>query len=173
MENFTEFNEAKEKKKVTTVYFDMDGVLADFEATVKGILGKTPSEIGQEAFKKKYKESLYDRDFLSNIEVMKGAKELFAFARKNFDNVEVLSSAGHYKFEKVKKEKIGWMKEHFGTGFKINIVPKSPDKAKFADENSLLIDDREKAYGPFKKAGGHIIPYKNAKDAIKKLKAYV
>ena len=53
---------------------------------------------------------------------------------------------------------------------KILTTVSGADKHKYAAPNHILIDDRMKAIGPWRKAGGIGILHKDTKDTIAKLK---
>ena len=84
----------KEQTKIKNriVFFDMDGVLVNFRKGAKelGIKFKGYSFINEEEAWAKIREKGYK--FWTNLEWMKGAKELFEYACSKFDRVEVLSA---------------------------------------------------------------------------------
>jgi len=160
------------RNKINTVYFDLDGVLADFVKEVKNRLGKTPDQIGHDKFKNEFVKDLYDDNFFPSLSVISGSKSLFDWAMDTFVNVEILSSVGKYKSDMIKKQKTAWVRKYISGSVKINFTTSSKDKAKYATKDTLLIDDRDKSVIPFSKAGGESIKFTSPKQAKKQLSKY-
>jgi 5'(3')-deoxyribonucleotidase len=137
------------------IYFDLDGVLADFE---EGVFRKTGVDLrllGDEAFSDKaLKDSVFaDPAFFTTLAMFPGAKELVEYA-KTYGDVKVLSASGYSSEQSVSAQKHAWVKQHLGD-IETHIVPKSGDKANFAWPDVILIDDRlEKSIMPFREKGG-------------------
>jgi|TARA_R110000851_G_scaffold230898_7_gene383728 5'(3')-deoxyribonucleotidase len=136
------------------IYFDLDGVLADF---AKGVFTKTGvSIVGPDSFAdKKLKDSIFaDPNFFLGLELLPGAHDMIEFARI-FGTVKILSATGYSYESLVARQKRAWVAEHFGSDIEVHLVPKSGDKAKFAWPDVVLIDDRlEKSVMPFRDKGG-------------------
>ncbi len=156
--------------KTILVYVDMDGVLADFDAAMIDRFGVSADDITKEEKWEKIKN--YDNDvepwFLS-LQLMPDARELWAFLTSNFERVEILTAAGT-TLNDAPKQKRAWIKDNFGPDVRVNVVKKAKDKEVFAEENTILIDDRAKAVNPFIAAGGKGIIYTSAATTIKTLK---
>jgi len=74
---------------------------------------------------------------------------------------EILTSVGKFNSKDVSVDKVMWLKKHFPQLVsKFNYVTKSNDKARWASEDTLLVDDRIKCVVPFEKKGGNVILYK-------------
>ena len=169
----TKFN-LFENKKDYIIYCDMDGVLTDFEKSIKdGFLNdwnkkhKTKIKDGW-AFSKKYNISkfwknieLLGLEFWSNMSWMKDGKELWNYIKDK--NIKILSSPSQDK--KSKEGKLIWCDRE------LNLKPiLSNNKERYADKNSILIDDLPKNINKWVDAGGIGILHKNTKTTIKKLK---
>jgi hypothetical protein len=163
--------------KIKAVNFDMDGVMTNFIPSVKKITGKTVDEIEAMPEEEKYR---YLSDFKKNgffkkmipMPYLNALVELMKVLRENGIEVNVLSSAGNEHFDKCRADKMAWLRSHVNFKFdNVRIVPKSPDKAKYAGAGIILIDDREKALKPFKAAGGiavhHTAPHKTLVEVMK------
>jgi len=172
MEFKTYLQEKDEKAKDSRplIYLDMDGVLADYEKEADKRLGKPLSVVGNAGWKKVKKEH-YETDFFPSLDPMPGAKELFSFIKQHF-RFKILSATGEHISNIIKKEKATWLKKHFG-GAETIFVIHSKDKAKYANDGVVLVDDREKSVKPFHGAGGNVILHKNPKQTITKLKKHL
>lgn len=154
---------------ITTLYFDMDGVLADFSkgaeklgAWVKNAEGKTELD-----WAPIYEEG---EEFWANLEWTPNGKELFT---KVYDYVTskgcqvCILSAVHYK-EGIEGKKT-WLANNLPSGrkkIKAYFTKDGNDKAgyitnvgKFADEDCVLIDDFGSNCKFFRENGGQAIKY--------------
>lgn len=154
---------------ITTLYFDMDGVLADFSkgaeklgAWVKNEEGKTELD-----WAPIYEEG---EEFWANLEWTPNGKELFT---KVYDYVTskgcqvCILSAVHYK-EGIEGKKT-WLSHNLPAGrkkIKAYFTKDGNDKAgyitnvgKFADEDCVLIDDFGSNCKFFRENGGQAIKY--------------
>jgi len=166
------------------VYLDLDGVFADF---VKGVKKLIP-DYDDTKYQKdpQYRKKMWDviGDYTTSggkhwteLDLMPDAMVLWDYISRH-DDIEILSATGdtktnEYEYGKAKfaaeDQKREWVKNQFGD-VKTNIVQRSPDKAKFAAPNHILIDDMLKSIEPWEAAGGIGILHTSAKDTIKKLK---
>lgn len=146
---------------IKTVYFDMDGVLADWEhgfgklfndITVKEY-DSLPDEIKLE---RKLKIARHPNFYLNLPRIENGFKWVESF-RNEFENIEILTSCGKYETESVVAQKREWLKNHGLGDLKFNYTVSSIEKGEFAKPDSLLIDDREKSVNAFTASGGKAI----------------
>jgi len=157
--------------KIKTVYLDLDGVLADFEIAYNKVYKNLKDADVEELVKAK--KSFSDINFFRDLPLMKDAKNLVKLVESYPVNVEVLTSVGKYGSKGNAVDKVIWLKKHFPQlANKFNYVTTSKAKSDFAKDDTLLIDDREKATLPFKSAGGEVVFYKgfaSAKKLIEKI----
>ena len=138
------------------IYFDLDGVLADFDSGVYKITGVDLQLHGPDAFAdKELKDSVFSHPtFFIDLELMPGAKDLVQYALGFPAEVKVLTATGYSNEDAVDAQKRAWVKKHLGD-LEVHTVPKSDMKAKFAWPDVILIDDRlEKSIMPFREKGG-------------------
>ena len=92
--------------------------------------------------------------FFRNLKVIPGAFDIISSATEVSGKLPTILTAciGSPYCE---SEKIAWLKEHFPGMYEGVIFEQ--EKEKYANENSVLIDDREKNVEDFSKAGGIVI----------------
>ena len=140
-----------------TIFVDMDGVLTDFNATFKEIIGKTPQEVRESRDRKEY--STYWEKYVSMSGFTKqgwfqGAQELVEFLNKQDVQKCILSSSGGMKFHNiVQAQKHLWLMDH-GIDWPAVVVPGRRYKVGFANTQSALIDDTADVIEGFTSSGG-------------------
>lgn len=146
------------------IYVDLDGVLVDF---TKGYHELTGIDIsGQFHDSGEFWEPIDDAgyDFWVNLKWTNDGKKLWNYIKKY--NPEILSSPSRKDESRVAKH--DWVKKELpGT----HLILRSPsNKKEFANENSILIDDRNSNIKDWNNAGGIGILHTSAEDTIKELK---
>lgn len=148
---------------VKTVYFDMDGVLADwvdgFKKLFPQVLYSEYNALTRQE-QKVYRQELdgngyFYRDLNPFMPVVQALIELKDLGYQ----VEILSSVGTLFPDIVIQQKKAWLKEHVTIDVVANFVNKSEHKARYATANTLLLDDRSKSVDPFLKAGGKAVVF--------------
>ena len=148
------------------IYVDLDGVLTDFQAQAAKLFDMPKDEVEKYLDKNPGKTwakiSRAGADFWSKMPWMEDGKQLW-------DGLAIykpiiLSSPTKHPSSKIGK--IRWLRENVSENSKVIL---DHDKAKYADEDSILIDDREKNIEAWKKAGGIGILHKNSRDTLEEL----
>jgi 5'(3')-deoxyribonucleotidase len=163
-----------------TIYFDMDGVLADWVAGFKKLF---KDEVKYEDFNSLPKNEYDDvkhviahrPHFYLNLPTLNHAVETLVTLIEDGHDVAILTSCGKINTDAVVTQKKKWLKKVFG-GYDIpfHYVTTSKEKAEFAADDALLIDDREKSVVPFEAAGGKVIHYEDGvTDLHEELKKYL
>lgn len=150
------------------IYVDMDGVLTDWEDQFKRYSGGIPVNVYDNLYGKDKQYQLVNQNsptYYANMRWMKDGKLLYNFI-KEFPHVEILS---HAPDKKAYIGKMQWLKNN-QVPFKANLVPHREDKAKFANSDSIIIDDREDVVNDFRKTGGKAILHKDSISTINQLK---
>jgi len=167
------FEEAQPKINYT-IYCDMDGVLADFEARFEHFVGLSPDEYRKE-IAKKYGEKQVDKMFWDLIDTqigvrfwrgipwMPGGQQLWDYIKKF--NPDLLSAPSYEESSKIGKHL--WVKRNI-PGTKL-ILRSAERKQEFATPDSILIDDRTDNIERWRNAGGVGILHITADDTIKEL----
>jgi len=152
------------------IYVDMDGVLTDWEKQFETYSGGIPVSTYEASHGKKNRFNFVRKnspDFYATMPWMSDGKLLYDFV-KDLPS-EILSHATDPACE---SGKLTWLKNN-GVTLKPNLVRNRVDKAKYANPNAILIDDKPENIQEFINAGGIGILHKDAVDTINKLKQYL
>jgi len=152
------------------IYLDMDGVISDWESQFKRYSGNVSVDDYDAKYGKKNRFKFVEKncpEYYATMPWMKDGKVLLDFIKEM--PVEILSHAPSKLSHIGKKE---WLSNN-NINVKANLVPQRNLKSKFANNKSILIDDREDNVNDFIKAGGKAILHKNAIDTINQLKNYI
>lgn len=140
------------------VYLDMDGVLCDFMKRYKELFKDEPEETLSNNKKKELRKDQWKKFIdgynFATLDFIDSAKILLDYLKDSGVWVEMLTSAGgkdHY--ERVREQKIVWLKAH-GINYTPNVVVDGSLKAEFAIPDSILIDDTKRNIDQFNAAGG-------------------
>jgi 5'(3')-deoxyribonucleotidase len=143
---------------VTKIYLDMDGTLVDFVSQVNKYDFWRKDKANKVDWKKV--KAMGPR-FWSEMNWMPGAEKAFSKLQELESQKQIaLYILSSIDFEDGRKGKSAWIKEK--TNFpleKVIFCLEPEDKAKWADKNSWLIDDRKKSLDPFAAASGNIINF--------------
>lgn len=159
-------NELKSNKY--QIFCDMDGVLCDFEKQTKTMTGKTCEEldkVSEEHFWSEIKK--VGIEFWSHMPKLSDTDKLWSFIKPH--GPKILSAPAR-SIEFCVDGKKSWIKKHLGSNVE-SIFVRARDKAKYANPNSILIDDLEKNINSWRSNNGIGILHKNSEDTIRQLKA--
>jgi len=135
------------------IYCDMDGVLADFVKGAETLTGKSITDWSKGSKAEKWGEIKSKPDFWKTLPWMKGGQELWNFIKKY--DTEILSAYVEDTYDKnCIPGKKAWASTKLGlSSNKINLV-KRVQKQRYANKNSILIDDYPKNVNEFRAKGG-------------------
>jgi len=132
-----------------TIYFDLDGVLADF-------YGEVTRRTGKLVYNQETAWDIINADpeFFENLPVLPGAKETVDFATALGLNVRILTATGN-NYSDVMPQKVKWVIKNIGLRHdQITIVKSGKDKQWYANNNSILVDDTPAVLHLWKAQGG-------------------
>src|SRR6476646_4972292 len=146
------------------LFLDADGVLADFDAGARRLLGMTAREFiaehGRGAFWK----------CLANANNFYGSLPQMPDAQRLFDAVKHLKPAiltGLPLGKWAAPQKVEWAAEHF-PGVPI-ITCMAADKHKHMKPGDVLVDDRQNHRAAYEAAGVTFVHHRNAEDSLRQL----
>lgn len=162
--------------EVEKIYFDMDGVLADFERGVRELCGIEPApqgpgwtpgcDAGMWAEIRKV-EHFYDR-----LEMVPGAEDLFhQLCTKYGDKVEILTAVPkpNKNIPDAGDDKVKWVRRLLSGDVKVNIVLRK-QKIEFSKNSKcILIDDFGENIEAWESNGGTGIQFRSADETRKAL----
>ena len=163
-----------QKPKISMIYLDMDGVIADFVKRYKELYRMEPKEAEKKKeFNKFFDEFIATKQF-ETLDLMPGAMDGLTFLRKHLTvPTQILSStANETRYDEISKQKLIWLNTH-GVTFSANFVPGKRHKYKFAGPDKIIIDDTESVINQWKEAGGIGILHKDWVTTLAILKLYV
>ena len=145
------------------IYFDMDGVLVDFEpAFLKATGGITHND--DSMVYRAVTKLVSQTDFFKTLPVHPAFFKLVIIMQQCWNQgieIHILTSLGkHWNTDRGVKtyaNKIAWLTEHLDphfTNYVFHVVPDANDKHRYGDANSFLIDDRQDNCEGFCKHGG-------------------
>ena len=163
-----------QKPKISCIYLDMDGVIADFTKRYKELYRMEPREAEKKKeFNKFFDEFIETRQF-ETLDLMPGAMDGLVFLRKHLTiPTQILSSTtNEARYDEISKQKLIWLQTH-GVTFTPNFVPGKRHKWKFARPDTIIIDDTESVINQWREAGGIGILHKDWPSTLAILQMYV
>ena len=159
--------------KVTKIYLDMDGVIADFDRRYKARYKMEPREAEKnKEFDKFFTQFIADGEF-ANLDLMPDAMQLIDYLRSLKVPTEILSSSASEKRDPdIRPQKLEWLKKH-NIEFHPIIVPGKKHKKDYSKADAVLIDDTQVNIDQWRREGGIGILHTDALTTINILKMYV
>lgn len=159
--------------KITKIYLDMDGVIADFDKRYKELYKIAPKDADTyKTFDKFFTTFIAERQF-AKLDLMPDAMELINHLRSLPIPTEILSSTSSERRDaEIREQKVEWLHKHNLT-FPINLVPGKRLKRNFSNPSSILIDDTAQNIDQWRAEGGVGILHTDTITTIGILKMYV
>jgi hypothetical protein len=148
-----------------TLYLDMDGVLCNFD---KAYRAYDP----QKEDRKKFRSAVLEYHIFEDLEFMPDTQELLNYVSKlDGITIEILTSMGTFDAQqgmaaKIQKQK--WLDTH-NIPYKANFVRCKEEKAQYATETSILVDDSIGCIRPFNAKGGHGILHTRSSESVQQI----
>ena len=158
---------------VKKIFFDMDGVLADFNRGIKELCSLPP--LKQESEDKAADDRMWDavRDtehFYDRLELMPGAEEMFRLLYEKYSSCcEILTAIpkAERKIANAGEDKIRWVRRLLSEDIPVHIVYKEEKKNYCTGKDCILIDDYARNIKEWEAFGGTGILHESAEETIK------
>ena len=163
--------------EIKKIYFDMDGVLADFEKGVRELYGI--DAYSQNVKRPKgYDDLLWEKvrgvkNFYDRLDILPGAKEMFDTVRGIYgDRCEILTGIPKpYKgVLTAAEDKISWMRRLLSKDIVMNIVYRDQKKDYCTGPDCILIDDMVKTIKQWNELGGTGVLHVSVEKTMEELK---
>jgi hypothetical protein len=162
-----------QKPKIECIYLDMDGVIADFTKRYKQLYHMDPREAEKNNKWNHFFDEFISSGQFATLDKMPGADKGIEFLRKASVPTQILSStANEEKYDAISKQKMIWLQTH-GITFNPIFVPGKKHKYKYANPNSIIIDDTKSVIEDWNNAGGIGIWHKDWPTTLAILRLYV
>jgi len=158
--------------KITKIYLDMDGVIADFDKRYKELYKMQPKEAEDKKEFYKFFDNFITTKQFATLDLMPDAVLLLNYLSKLNIPTEILSSTSSEKRDAdIRAQKLMWLQTH-NIGFKVNLVPGKRLKKDFSNANSILIDDTPVNIDQWRREGGIGILHTDTISTLGILKMY-
>lgn len=160
---------------IKKIYFDMDGVLVDFNGGVKELTGITVIEQGTRSPKED--DEMWDAirkidHFYGKLKPLPNALKMFNDVNEKYKGkIEILTGIPKPRrnIANSGEDKIAWIKKYIGEDIKVNVVYKEEKQNYALGKDYVLIDDYIKNINEWKSSGGSFIHYNENVDVLKEL----
>ena len=169
--------EKGERRMIKKIYFDMDGVLADFDRGVREFCGM--DAVSQDYGKKPGMDTLMWKraskipHFYDQLELMPGAKEMFdAVYNRYQDRCEILTGIPkpHRGMIGSAEDKTAWVRRLLSRDIVVHTVFKEQKPQFCFGRDCILIDDLQRNIDAWEKTGGTGILHRSSADTLQILK---
>jgi hypothetical protein len=156
---------------MTTLYLDMDGVLADFNAQARIVLGAAPQEEQAAAQAGRWPQEHWlklrsVKNFYRILPKTDIADQLVSVARRfrdelGWDLTVLTAIPRHNDVPEAFQDKVLWMQEYY-PDIPVHFGPYSKDKQAHARPGDYLVDDRRDNCSEWTQAGGIAITVRDS-----------
>lgn len=163
--------------KVKKIYFDMDGVLADFDRGVEELCGLQAIPQAEKHRHPGCDDEMWEKvrkvgHFYDKLELMPGAREMFdAVYGKYGADCEILTGIPKPRrgITTSGEDKTNWMHRLLSKDIVVNIVFREDKPEYCTGADCILIDDLEKNIKAWEEIGGTGILHKSSEETLQTL----
>lgn len=146
------------------LFLDCDGVLADFDAGARDILGMSPNTFEQRHGRREFwRRVAKAKDFYARLPLLPDAQMLFDAV----EHLDPIILTGLPLGTWAAPQKVRWAAQHF-PGTRI-ITCMARDKYRHMTGADVLVDDRADHRDKWEAAGGIFLHHKNARSSLRQL----
>jgi|GEM_PF-460159 len=166
-------------KDIKKIYFDMDGVLADFNKGLIELCNITPVDQSQatpDDDNATFNAIRHADHFYRKLDMVEGAKDLFDTLYEKFgDKCEILTGVPNPKrnIPEASEDKRAWAKEKLSDKVVVHTVRRAQKKHYCKGPEYILIDDYQKNIDEWKKNGGTGILFRNVGQVLEEIEDYL
>ena len=143
------------------LFLDLDGVLADFDAGARDLLGMPPAEFeARHGLREFWRRIARAPNFYGTLPEMSDARRLFDAVEHLEPTILTGLPLGNW----AAPQKITWAAEHFPAVPIITCMAR--DKHKFMEPGDVLVDDRENHRAAYEREGVVFVHHKDAEDSL-------
>jgi hypothetical protein len=143
----------------------MDGVLCNFDKAYRSL--RTHATDG-----KRFRSAVMEYKIFEDLEFMPDTQELLNYVTKlDSITIEILTSMGTFEIDQgneAKRQKQKWL-DKWNIPYKANFVRSKEEKAKYAHDRAILVDDSPGCINPFNVKSGHGILHTKSSDTIQQI----
>lgn len=162
---------------IKKIYFDMDGVLADFDRGVRELCNMDPLPQSEDQ-PVGYDDELWSKvreagHFYDKLEIIPGSKELFDYVYNKYgDKCEILTGVPKPRRGIITAgdDKISWVRRLLSKNIKVNIVWREDKPDYCTGKDCILIDDYELNIREWENCGGTGLLFTDAFNVLKMIK---
>lgn len=145
-----------------TLYLDLDGVLADFDAHVTDLFGRPPSEL---TLAEMWGRAARTPGFFETMPKTGDADQLWSYCRPF--NPHILTGLPRGDWAEAQKRR--WVRRYLGAEVPVTTCM-SREKCEYASPGDVLVDDTTTYAHLWVARGGIFVPHTSATESIKALR---
>jgi len=143
------------------VYFDMDGVLADLEASVFSIFDKPISAWDQNEHKEFWNNLVEKQQTFRRLKPIPEGCDLMTMLHNMGADIRILTSTGGGRYHySIAKQKVAWLEEWVPVKASFTAVRLSKEKRQYATDGAWLVDDYVTNCDDWMAAGGNAVQFR-------------
>ena len=149
---------------VVQLFLDCDGVLADFDAGARALLGMTPAEFEARHNRREFWQRIAKApNFYGTLAEMPDARRLFDAVEHLQPTILTGLPFGNW----AAPQKVAWAAEHFPDVPIITCIAR--DKHQHMRDGDVLVDDRDNHRIAYEREGVVFVHHQNAEDSLRQL----